>query len=63
MSNYIFRRATREEMPRILAMQADAFCGEQGIPADDIDTFMAKEPVCRCAESPEDGKIYATVAA
>ena len=43
MDKYIFRRAAREEMPRILAMQADVFSGEQGIPADDIDTFMAKE--------------------
>ncbi len=63
MSNYIFRRATCEEMPRILAMQSDVFSGEQGIPADDIDTFMAKNPLCWCAESPEDGKIYAAVAA
>ena len=63
MDKYIFRRAAREEMPRILAMQADVFSGEQGIPADDIDTFMAKKPLCWCAESAEDGKIYAAVAA
>ena len=56
-----FRRAEKSEMPRILAMQSDVFSGEQGIPADDIDTFMAKEPVCWCAES--GGKIYAAVAA
>ena len=62
MDKYIFRRAAREEMPRILAMQANVFSGEQGIPADDIDTFMAKKPLCWCAESAEDGKIYAAVA-
>ena len=61
--DYIFRRAAREEMPRIIAMQADIFCTEQGIPADDIDTFMARDPLCWCAKSPEDGKIYAAVAA
>lgn len=63
MNKYIFRRATHEEMPRILAMQVDVFSGEQGIPADDIDAFMAKKPLCWCAELPEDGKIYAAVAA
>ena len=63
MDKYIFRRAAREEMPRILALQADVFSGEQGIPADDIDTFMAKKPLCWCAESAENGKIYAAVAA
>lgn len=48
VDNLIFRRATQDEMPRILAMQEDVFSGEQGIPADDIDTFMAKKPIC-CA--------------
>lgn len=48
-------------MPRIIAMQADVFSGEQGIPSEDVDAFMAKEPVCWCAES--DGKLYAAAAA
>lgn len=48
-------------MPRIIAMQADVFSGEQGIPCEDVDAFMAKEPVCWCAES--DGKLYAAAAA
>lgn len=61
MGNMIFRRAFEEEMPRILAMQSDVFSGEQGIPSDDIDTFMKKQPLCWCAEM--DGKIYAAVAA
>lgn len=61
MENMVFRRACEEEMPRIIAMQADVFSGEQGIPAEDIDAFMAKEPVCWCAES--DGKLYAAAAA
>lgn len=42
-------------------MQADVFGGEQGIPGEDVDAFMAKEPVCWCAES--DGKLYAAAAA
>ena len=61
MENIIFRRAHREEMPRIMAMQADVFSGEQGIPSEDVDAFMAKDPVCWCAES--DGKLYAAAAA
>ena len=48
-------------MPRIMAMQADVFSGEQGIPSEDVDAFMAKEPVCWCAES--GGKLYAAAAA
>ncbi len=63
MDNLIFRQATKDEIPRILAMQADVFNGEQGIPADDIDTFLAKKPICWCAESKVDGKIYAATAA
>ena len=63
MDNFIFRQATKDEIPRILAMQADVFHGEQGIPADDIDTFLAKKPICWCAESKADGKIYAATAA
>ena len=61
MENMVFRRAYREEMPRIMAMQADVFSGEQGIPSEDVDAFMAKDPVCWCAES--DGKLYAAAAA
>lgn len=61
MNEMIFRKAKEEEMPRIIKMQIDVFSGEQGIPSDDIDKFIAKEPECWCAES--DGKIYAAVAA
>ncbi len=61
MADMIFRKAKKEELSRILAMQADVFSGEQGIPNDDIDTFLAKEPICWCAE--QDGKIYAATAA
>ena len=63
MDNLIFRQATKDEIPRILAMQEDVFHGEQGIPAGDIDTFLAKKPICWCAESKVDGKIYAATAA
>ena len=63
MDDLIFRQARKDEMSRILAMQADIFHGEQGIPADDIDTFLTKKPICWCAESKIDGKIYAATAA
>lgn len=45
MDHLIFRQATREEISRTLAMQSDIFSGEQGIPSDNIDTFMAKGPI------------------
>ena len=63
MDNLIFRKATDDEIPRILAMQSDVFHDEQGIPDDDIDTFMMKKPICWCAESKTDGKIHAATAA
>ena len=61
MENMVFGRACKEEMPRIIAMQADIFSGEQGIPSEDIDAFMAKGPICWRAGS--DGKLYAAAAA
>lgn len=61
MEGMIFRRARQEELPRILRMQTDVFSGEQGIPCDDIDTFLQKKPLCWCAE--QNGKIYAAAAA
>lgn len=61
MDNLNFRRATDDEIPRIVAMQSDILHGEQGNPVDDIDAFLAKEPVCWCAEA--DGIIYAATAA
>lgn len=61
IDNMQFRRATAEEMPRIIALQADVFSGEQGIPRGDVDTFVEKNPICWCAES--EGKIYGAVAA
>ncbi len=61
MENIIFRRAEKEELPRILAMQTDVFGGEQGIPCYDIDSFTEKEPIFWCAEL--NGKIYAATAA
>ena len=61
MDRFIIRQATREELPRILGMASEVFTREQGIPADDIDAFLKKEPICWCAET-ADGKIAAGVA-
>lgn len=63
MDNVIFRRATEEELPCILAMQREVFGGEQGIPIDEIDTFTEKDPVCWCAVSETDGTLCAATAA
>ena len=59
MDDFIFRHATADETPHILAMQRDIFSGEQGIPGDMNDAFLAKNPILWCAESKTDGKIYA----
>lgn len=61
MEHMIFRRVHKDEIPRIIAMQTDIFHKEQGIPSDDIDTFMARKPICWCVEAA--GKIYAATAA
>lgn len=61
MENMVFRRAYKEELPKIIAMQTDIFTSEQGIPSEDIDVFMEKKPIYWCAEA--DGKLYAAAAA
>ena len=57
----VIRRALPEELGRILAMQSDVFSGEQGIPCDDIDSFLKKQPICWCAVCGD--KIYGATAA
>ena len=42
-------------------MASEVFTREQGIPADDIDAFLKKEPMCWCAAT-ADEKIIAGVA-
>jgi len=59
MKDIIYRRAYEKEIPLIISIQTEVFCGEQGIPEELIDVFMEKEPVCWCAEY--NGKIIGTV--
>lgn len=61
MDEIKFRRASAEELPRIIAMETDIFSGEQGIPGDDVGKLFDGTNVCWCAET--DGKIYGAVAA
>ena len=61
MENLIFKRALKSEMPRIIAMESDIFSREQGLPCDDVEEFMGRDPIFWCAEY--EGKIYAAVAA
>ncbi len=63
MDDLIFRQATSDEVQCILAMQTAVFHGEQGIPDDETEAFLAKKPILWCAESKADGKIYAATAA
>ena len=51
MDDLVFRRAGKTDLPHILAMQADIFHGEQGIPDDDVGAFLQKRPICWCAGS------------
>lgn len=57
----VFRKAHEEEISRIIAMQEDVFGGEQGIPRNEVGTYMQRAGQCWCAEA--DGKIYAATAA
>ncbi len=61
MDDIVFRRATAEELPRIVEMEVAVFTGEQGIPADMIRAFAAEDPDCWVAVA--GGKICAAVAA
>lgn len=61
MDDLVFRRAGEVDLPRILAMQAAVFHGEQGIPDDDVGAFLQKCPICWCAES--GGTLIAAAAA
>ena len=61
MEHLIFRRATSSELPRIIKMQSDIFHREYGLPDEDIDAFLAQDPVCWCVEM--DGNICGAAAA
>ena len=60
MDRFIIRRANMDERAEVLALASEVFTREQGIPADDIDAFLKKEPICWCAIADE--KIVAGVA-
>ncbi len=61
MDDLVFRRATEEEIPQIIALQTEIFSGEQDIPEELIDSFLSSRPVCWCAE--REGRIVASVSA
>ena len=60
MSNLVLRKALEEEISQIITMQTEVFCGEQGIPAELIDTFLLNQPTCWVAE--QEGQIVGTIA-
>lgn len=61
MEELSIRRAGGDELPQIIAMQTEIFCGEQEIPAELIGAFLSERPVCWVAE--QDGRIVASVSA
>ena len=60
-NDLVFRKASVEEYPLIIALQTEIFCGEQKIPEELIDAFLANNPICWCAE--QSGRIVGSVAA
>ena len=55
------RRATEEEIPQIIALQREIFCGEQDIPAELIETFLSDRPICWAAV--QNGRIVGSISA
>ena len=55
MNKIIYRRANKEEYAKIIILQSNIFHNEQGIPEDNVEEFLARNPICWCAEL--DGKI------
>ena len=51
MKNIIYRRAHDYEYEKIIAMQSNIFYIEQGIPEDDVQEFLERDPICWCAEA------------
>ena len=60
MDDLNIRKATAEEIPQIIAIQTEIFCGEQDIPEELIDTFLSNCPTCWVAE--RDGRIAGSIA-
>ena len=55
------RRAQQEDLRPIIELQKKIFHFEQNIPADDIEGFLDRNPVCWCAVC--DGEIVSAAAA
>ena len=61
MKEIILRRAQQEDLRPIIELQKKIFHFEQNIPADDIEGFLDRNPVCWCAVC--DGEIVSAAAA
>lgn len=61
MEQLIIRHPSQAELPAVIALENRVFHGEQGIPLDDLDTFLAKKPQIWCAEL--EGRIVGMVCA
>ena len=60
MDDLNIRKATAEEIPQIIAIQTEIFCGEQDIPEELIATFLSSCPTCWVVE--RDGRIAGSIA-
>lgn len=61
MESLRYRKARTEDMEAVMALQTAVFHGEQLIPRDAVEAFLAMEPQCWVAEL--DGVIVGTAAA
>jgi ribosomal protein S18 acetylase RimI-like enzyme len=59
MTDLSIRKATEEEIPLIIDIQKEIFCGEQNIPEDLIGTFLSSQPICWIAE--QNGRIIGSI--
>ena len=59
MTGLSIRKATKEEIPQIIDIQKEIFCGEQSIPEELIGTFLSSHPICWVAE--QNGRIVGSI--
>ena len=59
MTGLSIRKATKEEIPQIIDIQKEIFCGEQSIPEELIGTFLSSHPICWVAE--QNGRIVDSI--
>ena len=63
MESLRYRKARTEDMETVMALQTAVFHGEQLIPLDAVEAFLAMEPQCWVAELPPGMKADSSIGA